>query len=319
MQPLFTQTAVTAQLRKVFETMRPILLRQPSNKQPKPTRKTDVVRDTFGLPLILGRVGSLEVRLATTRKDIRKAQKLRYKVFYEEMSAVPAAHLRLLKRDKDAFDRVCDHLLVVDRDHVSGPLKLKRPKVVGTYRLLRQETAGDHFGFYTASEFDIDTLIDKHPDQRFLELGRSCVLEPYRNKKTVELLWQGIWAYVQHHKIDVMFGCASLEGTNPDRLKQELSFLHHFAKPAEGWNARAIPSRHANMNRMAKDAIDPKRALVSLPPLVKGYLRLGCKIGDGAVVDHQFGTTDVLIILRVADIDQRYISYYGPDATTAAA
>jgi L-ornithine Nalpha-acyltransferase len=313
------QTGVSAQLRRVFETMRPLF--PPSN-----TPKSDIVRETYGLPLILGRVGSLEVRLATTRKDIRKAQKLRYKVFFEEMSAVPPAHLRLLKRDKDVFDRVCDHLLVIDRDHVSGPLKRKKPRVVGTYRLLRQDTAGDMagdtagnpLGFYTASEFDIDTLIERHPDQRFLELGRSCVLAPYRNKKTVELLWQGIWAYVQHHKIDVMFGCASLEGTNPDRLKQELSFLHHYAKPAEGWNARAVPSRYAEMNRMSKEAIDPKRALVSLPPLVKGYLRLGCKIGEGAVIDHQFGTTDVLIILRVVDIDQRYITYYAPDAAIPA-
>ena len=305
------QAAVTAQLRKVFETMRPILLRQPSADTPKKERKTEVVRDTCGLPLILGRVGSLEVRLATTRKDIRKAQKLRYEVFYEEMSAVPPAYLRVLKRDKDAFDRVCDHLLVVDLDHVSGPLKLKRPKVVGTYRLLRQQTAGENFGFYTASEFDIDNLIARHPEQHFLELGRSCVLEPYRNKKTVELLWQGIWAYVRHHKIDVMFGCASLEGTSPDRLQSELSFLHHFAKPEAEWNARAVSSRYSEMNRMEKSALDPKRALVSLPPLVKGYLRLGARIGEGAVVDHAFGTTDVLIILRVVDIDPRYIAYYG--------
>jgi L-ornithine Nalpha-acyltransferase len=306
------QTGVPAHLRRVFETMRPLF---PQNS----TVKSDIVRDTHGLPLILGRLGSLEVRLATTRKDIRKAQKLRYKVFFEEMSAVPPAHLRLLKRDKDAFDRVCDHLLVIDRDHVSGPLKLKKSRVVGTYRLLRQDTGADTvanpLGFYTSSEFDIDTLIERHPGKRFLELGRSCVLAPYRTKKTVELLWQGIWAYVQHHKIDVMFGCASLEGTNPDRLKQELSFLHHYAQPTEGWNARALPARHTTMNLMAKEAIDPKRALVSLPPLVKGYLRLGCKIGDGAVIDHQFGTTDVLIILRVEDIDPRYISYYAADVS----
>ena len=311
--------AVADNLRKMFDTMRPILLREPSKEPKKVKRKFDVVRDTMGLPATLGRLGSLELRLAITRKDIRRAQKLRYKVFFEEKSAVAPAHLRLIKRDKDAFDRVCDHLLVIDHDHGGGPLNRKKPKVVGTYRLLRQDVADRNFGFYSANEFDIAPLLTKHSGQRFLELGRSCVLAPYRTKKTVELLWQGIWAYVLHHRIDVMFGCASLDGTNPATLGQELAFLHHFAKPADDWQVSALPARHAEMNRVAKESIDPKRALSALPPLIKAYLRLGARIGDGAVVDHQFGTTDVLIILRVADIDPRYITYYGPDASRFAA
>ncbi len=313
------QHAVTANLRKIFETMRPILTKGPldDNRWRKPGG--DVVRDTMGLPVALGRIGPLEVRLATTRKDIRKAQRLRYKVFYEEMSAVAPAHLALVRRDKDAFDRVCDHLLVIDHDHRSGPMKLKRPKVVGTYRLLRQDVAEANFGFYTAKEFDIDPLIRRHPGQRFLELGRSCVLAPYRTKKTVELLWQGIWAYVQHHRMDVMIGCASLEGIRPEQMQEELAFLHHFAQPADGWNASAVHTLRQPMNLLSKEAINPKRALTNLPPLVKGYLRLGARIGEGAVIDRQFGTTDILIILRVCDIDPRYIDYYGSNPSRVAA
>jgi L-ornithine Nalpha-acyltransferase len=306
-------------LRKLFDTMRPIMLRSDQTDTARKKRPTDVVRDTMGLSVTLGRLGALEVRLATTRKEIRKAQKLRYKVFYEEMSAVAPAHLKLLKRDKDAFDRVCDHLLVIDHDHVSGPLKTKKPKVVGTYRLLRQDVAEANFGFYTSAEFNVDALIARHPGQRFLELGRSCVLAPYRNKKTVELLWQGIWAYVLHHRMDVMFGCASLEGTRPDDMREELAFLHHFARPVASWDATAIANRRTDMNMLAKEAINPKRALTLLPPLVKGYLRIGARIGDGAVIDAAFGTTDVLIILRVCEIDPRYISYYGPEANRYAA
>lgn len=279
----------------------------------------DVVRETHGLPAVLGRLGSLELRLATTRREIRAAQSLRYRVFYDEMSAVAPVHLRLIRRDKDAFDRVCDHLLVIDNDRLTGPPGARRPSVVGTYRLLRQDVAERNFGFYSASEFDIAPLIARHQGQRFLELGRSCVLAPYRNRKTVELLWQGIWAYVLHHSIDVLIGCASLEGTEPDKLRHELSFLHHFARPHQDWAAGAHPDRFSTMDLMPKEDVDAKRALGLLPPLVKAYLRVGARIGDGAVVDHAFGTTDVLIILRVSDIEPRYITYYGTAANRFAA
>ncbi len=313
------QFAVTTNLRKMFDSMRPILMKGQTGGPGGKMLRRDVVRDTMGLPVSLGRIGPLEVRLATTRKEIRKAQRLRYKVFYEEMSAVAPAHHKLVRRDKDAFDRVCDHLLVIDHEHRAGPMKVKRPKVVGTYRLLRQDVAEANFGFYSAGEFDIDPLINRHTDQRFLELGRSCVLAPYRNKKTVELLWQGIWAYVLHHRIDVMIGCASLEGIRPEQMREELAFLHHFARPSEQWDAKAVDVRFRPMNVLPKESVNPKRALANLPPLVKGYLRLGAKIGDGAVIDQQFGTTDILIILRVCDIDPRYIDYYGNNPDRFAA
>jgi putative hemolysin len=264
----------------------------------------------------LGRIGALEVRLARSAKEIRRAQKLRYKVFYREMSAVPDTASFLSRRDVDPFDAVCDHLLVVDH---AAPRLRKSPPVVGTYRLLRQEVADRQSGFYTAGEFDIDALIAHHSECRFLELGRSCVLSPYRNKRTVELLWHGIWSYVLTHRIDVMIGCASLEGTDPDRLALPLSFLHHYARAPEAWRASALPRRYVELNRMPKSAVDAKAALQSLPPLVKGYLRLGAFVGDGAVVDRQFGTTDVLIILPVAGISSRYVGHFGPGAERHAA
>jgi putative hemolysin len=266
----------------------------------------------------LGRLGSLEVRLARKPGEIRRAQKLRYRVFYKEGSAVADARIFFARRDIDAFDRICDHLLVIDHAH-SGEVLGNRSAVVGTYRLLRQEVAERHRGFYTAGEFAIDGLIARHSDLRFLELGRSCVLPPYRNKRTVELLWHGIWSYVLQHRFDVLIGCASLEGTDPDRLALPLSFLHHFARAPEPWRAAALPHRHVEMNRMAQDAIDSRAALRALPPLIRGYLRVGAYIGDGAVIDHQFGTTDVLIILPVSAINARYIGYFGADATRHAA
>lgn len=260
----------------------------------------------------LGRIGSLEVRLAANKKEIKRAQRLRYKIFYEEMDAVPDFASRLKRRDKDAFDAICDHLLVVDHAE-------KKPKVVGTYRLLRQDVAAQHNGFYSAREFDIGPMLAAHPGARFLELGRSCVAKPYRDKRTVELLWHGIWAYVKRHRIDVMFGCASLAGTDPDALALPLSFLHHTARAEDGFAARAVETRRVAMDRMPLAAINAKEALHALPPLIKGYLRVGARFGEDAVVDHQFGTTDVLVILPVSAINPRYIDYYGEDATRHAA
>ncbi|MBI2713276.1 MAG: GNAT family N-acetyltransferase [Rhizobiales bacterium] len=257
----------------------------------------------------LGRIGALEVRLAQTAAEVRQAQKLRYRVFYQEGSAIPNPGRLFARRDVDAYDAICDHLLVLDHGARVGHHG-NRPAVVGTYRLLRQPLAEDYGGFYTAGEFEIGELIARHADLQFLELGRSCVLAPYRNKRTVELLWHGIHAYVLQNRCDVMIGCASLDGTEPKQLALPLSFLHHYAGAPEAWRARALPSRYVEMNRMSKETIDPKAALRALPPLVKGYLRLGAYIGDGAVIDHEFGTTDVLIVLPVSAIKQRYLEHF---------
>jgi putative hemolysin len=261
----------------------------------------------------LGRSGSLEVRLAQTAAEVRQAQKLRYQVFYEEGSATPSPARFLSGRDIDSYDAICDHLLVID--HATRHCGL--PAVVGTYRLLRQSVAENNGGFYTAGEFELDPLIARHRELQFLELGRSCVSVLYRNKRTVELLWYGIHAYVAQNHCDVLIGCASIEGTHPDRLALPLSFLHHYSRAPEPWQARALPERYVEMDRLPKYAMNPKEALRALPPLIKGYLRLGCYIGDGAVIDREFGTTDVLIVLPFSVIQKRYFEHF--DSTRRAA
>jgi L-ornithine Nalpha-acyltransferase len=276
-----------------------------------------VVRDGGGLPDSLGRIGTLEVRLARTTKDIRRAQKLRYKVFFEEMSAKPNARAFVSRRDVDPFDRICDHILVIDHAGKVNRFGKPRPKMIGTYRVLRSEVAAAHgVDFYSAGEFDLSGLIQVHAGMRMLELGRSCVLKPYRSKRTIELLWQGVWRYVLHHKIDFLFGCASFEGVDPEEHALALSFLHHHA-PAH-LAAKAQPWCRSRMDLLPKEVVDLKAAMKALPPLIKGYLRLGASIGDGAVIDRQFGTIDVFVALKVGDIDPRYIAYYGGDAAPSA-
>jgi putative hemolysin len=271
---------------------------------------------------VYGSIGTLSVQLARTKAEVARAQRLRYEVFFEEMSAMPSMVAHLRRRDEDSYDAFCDHLLVVDRAAVSNGkvwTSSRRPHVVGTYRVLRQEIAERGPGFYTQSEYDIAPLIRaRSPEYRFMELGRSCVLKPYRNKRTVELLWHGLWTYVREHKVDVMIGCASFEGTDPAEHAMALSYLHHHALAPPEWRCRAHNHLYVPMDRLPKERIDAKAALKALPPLIKGYLRLGAFVGDGAVIDRQFGTTDVLIILPVEKIDPRYFEHFGaPDEMTS--
>ena len=266
---------------------------------------------------VYGQIGGLEVRLAETKADIRRAQRLRYQVFYEEMAASPSFTAMVRRLDEDPYDPICDHLLVTDKvPPVASPWTNRRhPKVVGTYRLLRQEMAERGRGFYTQGEYDIAPLIKSLPGgTRFLELGRSCVLEPYRTKRTVELLWHGLWTYVRENKIDVMIGCASFEGTDPTAHAMALSLLHHQSLAPLEWRCRAHAHLHQPMDLIPKDQLDLKAALKGMPPLIKGYLRLGACVGDGAVIDRQFGTTDVLVVMPVAKINPRYFGHFGaPD------
>ncbi len=269
-----------------------------------------IVRDLGGLPASLGRIGGLEVRLATRKAEIRKAQKLRFKVFFREGGAVADIRSALTRRDICPFDRICDHLVVIDHEFVNR-LGRRKPKVIGAYRLLRRDVAEKNGGFYSAGEFDLAPLLARHPEKRFLELGRSCVHRDWRNKRTLELMWRGIWTYVRHHRVDAMIGCASLPGANPLAHAMPLSFLHHHATARDDWRVEALPAARVDMNYHAPEKIDQRRAVASLPPLVKGYLRLGAKVGAGAVVDRMFGTTDVFVVMPVAEIDERYISYFG--------
>ena len=201
------------------------------------------------------------------------------------------------------FDTVADHLLVVD--HAIGP---GAEGVVGTYRLIRRSAAESLGRFYSADEYDIAPILN-FPGQ-LMELGRSCVDAGYRNRAVMQLLWRGIAAYVFRHQIDLMFGCASLPGTDPDALASELTYLYqnHLAPPA--LRPRALPARYVEMRRLDPGGMDPRRALAQLPPLIKGYLRLGGFVGDGAVIDTQFNTTDVAVVVKTDLVTDKYYRHY---------
>lgn len=249
------------------------------------------------------RTGNVEVRLAASEAELAAAQRLRYTVFYEEMGARPTPEMQRSRRDFDEFDAHCDHLLVIDHQLGAGA-----EGVVGTYRLMRRQAAERVGRFYSVDEYDLAPVL-AYPGE-ILELGRSCVHAAYRNRGTMQLLWGGISAYVFRHRIDLMFGCASLPGIDPSALAMALSYLHHHHLAPEGLRPRAVPNRYERMDLLPPERVDPRAALADLPPLVKGYLRLGGFVGDGAVIDHQFNTTDVCVIVKTDLVSQKYYRHY---------
>jgi L-ornithine Nalpha-acyltransferase len=249
------------------------------------------------------RLGPLQARLAETAADIDAAQALRYRIFYESLGAQALPEMLKRRRDFDRFDDDCDHLLVLDHSHGSG-----RDTVIGTYRLLRREPARRVGGFYSANEYDIAPLV-AHAGE-ILELGRSCVDPAYRQRPAMQLLWSGIAAYVFYHDITLMFGCASLPGTDPDAHATPLSYLHYYHLAPPTLRPHALSERYIDMRRLAAGAINPSQALAALPPLIKGYLRLGGFVGDGAVIDEQFNTTDVCILVKTDLITEKYSRHY---------
>ena len=262
--------------------------------------RTRIARQTHFKEL---RAGNLGVRIAQSADEVDASQALRYRVFFEEMGARPAPDAPATQRDADAFDAVADHLLVLDHARGDGAAG-----VVGTYRLIQPAAAAKVGGFYSAAEYDL-AAIEKFPG-RVLELGRSCVDAHYRGRAVMQLLWRGIAAYVAEQGIDLMFGCASLPGTDPDALAEELTYLygHHLAPPA--LRLRAVPDRYVEMRRRDPMAVDARHAALLLPPLIKGYLRLGGFVGDGAVIDEQFNTIDVAIIVKTDLVTDKYVKHY---------
>lgn len=242
---------------------------------------------TTGDDPVLARHGSLEVRLAANGQEIGAAMRLRHAVFSAEMGLFADAS----GVETDRFDALCDHIVVRDLEKTTPE---GSPPVVGTYRALRPEAT--EIGFYSDAEFDLAPLLARHPGLRFCEVGRSCVARTHRSQPTLEALWRGLFVYAARHGIDVYFGAASFPGTDLDAHAMSLSWLYHNAVGRGHWAADARPSGAVGMDLVASEAIDSRLALRAMPPLLRGYLRIGAHVGQRAFIDPLFGTTDVLVI-----------------------
>jgi putative hemolysin len=250
--------------------------------------------------------GPLTLRLAENEADVYAAQRLRYRIFCEEMGAAANIAVQQQKRDFDMFDDACYHLIVIDNNRIGDA------RVVGTYRLLTRQNMLKVGSFYTETEYDISAV--KANTVEMMELGRSCVEQQYRTRPVIQMLWQGIGAFIGAKDIKLMFGCASFHGVNVKEHVHALSYLYHYHLAPESIRPVALPAHYVNMNLMPKEEVVPRAALSVLPPLIKGYLRLNGMVGDGAVLDYAFNTCDVSIVVQTEMLGQRYSDRYLPDA-----
>lgn len=252
---------------------------------------------------VLGRLGRLVARLAQGPRDVARAQALRHAVFVEEGGASRVG--REAGLESDALDGVCDHLLVEEAGTAT---------VIGTYRLLTDTVARREGRFYSDAEFEVSELVARNPERRFLELGRSCVAPGWRGRRTIELLWQGVWAYALAHGSDAMIGCVSLPGTDPAPHAGTLGLLGGAALAPPAWQARARRGSERVPLPDGPEHAPDRAALGGLPPLLKGYLRLGGRVGPDAVIDRDFNCIDVFVALPREAIARRYLRHYGVDA-----
>jgi putative hemolysin len=247
------------------------------------------------------RAPQFEVRLAEDPAELRAAQALRYEVFVRELGGGGPLVDHEAGLERDRFDPFFDHLLLFDHARAPGA-------VVGVYRLMRDAQASAAGQFYSDDEYDLAPL--RNSGRKLLELGRSCLRAEYRGGPGMFHLWQGLAAYVETHGIDILFGVASFHGTDPRALAQPLSLLHarHLAPPELRVRARA--AQFQSMDLLAPEEIDPRRAMLETPALIKAYLRLGGVVGEGAWIDHAFNTTDVCLVMDTAALNDRAARIY---------
>ncbi len=246
----------------------------------------------------------LELRLARDDRDLAAAQRLRYAVFVQELGGDGPLVDHQQRLERDAFDAVFDHLILVDRRR--DPAKLE--DVVGVYRVLPSTRVGPGDRFYSEDEYDLGPL--RSSGRRLLELGRSCVHPDHRGGSAMFHLWNGLAEYVLERDIEVLFGVASFHGTDPAPLAQPLAWLHHHHLAPPALRVVARPAHRQAMDLLALASLDRKAAMLATPALIKAYLRLGGFVGDGAWIDHAFNTTDVCLVMDTARMSDRHRAYY---------
>ena len=246
----------------------------------------------------------LRLCLAESEQDRLAVQRLRYEVFVAELGGDGDLVDHANRFERDAFDPHVDHLVLIDTRRAAAALD----HVVAVYRLLPGQRAAAIGGFYCDAEYDLAPLI--RSGRRLLELGRSCVHRDYRGGTAMFHLWNGLAEYVLARDIEVLFGVASFHGTDIDRLRLPLAYLHHHHLAPPELRVRVREEYFQPMDLLPRDAVDPARARPQLPSLIRGYLRLGGFVGEGAFVDRPFNTTDVCLVMDTALMSQRHRSYY---------
>lgn len=245
-----------------------------------------------------------KLKLVETPDELMAAQRLRYRVFVEELGGGGTMVDHEARLEKDRFDPFFDHMILID-NAMDAP---EIDRVVGVYRLLRGEKAAEIGQFYGEDEYDLTVL--KQSGRKLLELGRSCLLPDYRGGAAMFHLWNGLAAYVFEHEIEVLFGVASFHGTDVEALAAPLSLLHHRHLAPEDLRVRTQEAHFQSMDLIPEDEIDRRKAMLEVPALIKAYLRLGGFVGEGAYVDHAFNTVDVCLVMDTERMNAKQKAIY---------
>lgn len=244
------------------------------------------------------------IRLAESAADRLAAERLRYRVFVEELGGDGPLVDHSGRFERDEFDAVTDHLILTDTRRDAAALD----HVVAVYRLFPGERAAAFGRFYCDAEYDLTRL--RASGRRLLELGRSCVHADYRSGSAMFLMWNGLSEYVLERGIEVMFGVASFHGTDVGALKLPLAWLHHHHLAPDALRVRVHSDHFQTMDLLPSGQLDKRMALAGMPALIKAYLRLGGFVGEGAFVDHAFNTTDVMLLMDTAAMSEKHKGFY---------
>ena len=247
------------------------------------------------------KLGDFVIKLANKKSELKKAQALRYSVFYKEKKAKPTFSKKMMRLDYDKTDKFADHLIVIDKKR-----KGIKNKIVGTYRLIRGDVALSFGGFYTSSEFDLTNILNSYQHKQILELGRSCVHKDYRNGTIMNLLWKAIAEYIKLYDIKVLLGCASFPGTNIHEYSKELSYLRSNFSLPEKISVKSLLNNNYPFYNEGNINESGLRSFAKLPPLIKGYLRVGGRVSDSFFVDYDFNTIDLCVVVQTNKIDGKY-------------
>lgn len=243
------------------------------------------------------KAGPYQVRFAKDETEVRAAQALRYRVFYNEKQGNPSAEMVEAERDIDQWDESGFHVIVLDTRAE------EQPKVVGTLRLFFNECLKPDQHFYTEETFDLSKLHNYYG--RSLELSRFCIDPDGRGGAILMLIWKYAMSFLQDNQIDVMFGCASFSGTDVDTHVPILNYLYQHHLAPEALRPKPKVNDYIDLNKMYEPDAAWSEAQKSVPTLLRGYLKLGAKISDAAIIDHAFNTVYVSIYVETKNMLQQ--------------
>lgn len=258
---------------------------------------------------------NLKVKLATTKDEILACERLRYKVFILEDGVVPSAKQKEEEREYDDADKNADFIMIKDTSLPEGY------NAVGFTRVFMRKHAKLNGGFLTANQYDLTNI--ENYDGEILEVGRTCVDKEYRSSMTMKKIWQGLSRYVIDNDIKVFFGVASFIGIDPKEFAETLSYFYHYHQAPKELYCPAIEKFEtvsdtgtiqkgyaAKMDYIPKEELNVRELFKKIPPVIKGYVRVGMLTSDKASVDEGFNSTDILIIVKIDDANRAYFDHF---------